>query len=139
VPQLYGEASKTIRKRRRRHRPPVVPSRARTQYLSARALRPQPASAPERHSLARSRGDGRLLAHDAGAATGGPPLYPRLAGVHEAAELLGLTKQRLSQLARDPTFPAALALLHSGPVWDLSDLEAEAARRRQRRALALRA
>jgi hypothetical protein len=64
---------------------------------------------------------------------------PRLAGVHEAAELLGLTKQRLSQLARDPTFPAALALLHSGPAWDLSDLEAEAARRRQRRALALRA
>jgi hypothetical protein len=40
-----------------------------------------------------------------------------LVGVAEVAEMLDVSKQRVTQLARDPRFPEAWQLLASGPVW----------------------
>lgn len=45
------------------------------------------------------------------------PNAPELLGVAELAELLGVSKQRASELARSSTFPAPVAELASGPVW----------------------
>lgn len=45
------------------------------------------------------------------------PSLPELVGVGEVAELLGVTRQRASALARTPGFPAPLVTLRSGPVW----------------------
>src|SRR5881397_2705980 len=42
---------------------------------------------------------------------------PELIGVAELAELLGVSKQRASELARGAGFPAPLAVLAAGPVW----------------------
>lgn len=42
---------------------------------------------------------------------------PEILGVAELADLLGVTKQRVSELARSPSFPAPVAELASGPVW----------------------
>lgn len=46
------------------------------------------------------------------------PNYPRLVGVAEVASLLGVSRQRVSELARADYFPAPLAQLAAGPVWD---------------------
>lgn len=43
---------------------------------------------------------------------------PELAGVAEIALILGVSKQRVSELATSATFPDPLARLKSGPVWD---------------------
>jgi hypothetical protein len=43
--------------------------------------------------------------------------YPDLVGISEIAELLGTSRQRASELARSPKFPAAHAELAAGPVW----------------------
>lgn len=40
-----------------------------------------------------------------------------LVGISEAAEILGVSKQRVSQLADLPSFPRPLARLRCGPVW----------------------
>lgn len=45
------------------------------------------------------------------------PNYPTLVGVTEAAEILGVSKQRVSELARTDHFPTPLAILAGGPVW----------------------
>lgn len=46
-------------------------------------------------------------------------------GVREAAEFLGLTTQRISQLSREhPRFPDPVAELRMGPVWLSEDIEA---------------
>lgn len=46
-----------------------------------------------------------------------------LVGVHEAAELLGITKARLCQLARTyRDFPQPVLSLHCGRIWDVSDI-----------------
>jgi len=45
------------------------------------------------------------------------PVVPALVGVREVAELLGVSKQRASELARSKKFPAPLTTLASGPVW----------------------
>jgi hypothetical protein len=45
------------------------------------------------------------------------PAVPELIGISEIAELLGVTRQRASQLARTATFPLPAAELASGPVW----------------------
>lgn len=45
------------------------------------------------------------------------PTLPELVGVGEVAELLGVTRQRASALARSRGFPAPLVTLRSGPVW----------------------
>jgi hypothetical protein len=52
------------------------------------------------------------LAHDLA-----QPTVPRLLGVAELAECLGVTKQRASVLAKDSSFPRPFAVLASGPVW----------------------
>ncbi len=45
------------------------------------------------------------------------PNFPLLLGVAELAELLDVSKQRASELARSSTFPRPVADLASGPVW----------------------
>lgn len=42
---------------------------------------------------------------------------PELVGVSEIAELLDVTRQRASALAKRPDFPSPIASLASGPVW----------------------
>lgn len=48
----------------------------------------------------------------------------RLAGVREVAELLGVSRQRVSQLAEKPDFPKPLDRIAAGPVWRLADVKA---------------
>lgn len=50
------------------------------------------------------------------------PNYPELLGVGELAELLEVSRQRASELAGQSTFPAPLARLKAGPVWDKSSI-----------------
>jgi hypothetical protein len=45
------------------------------------------------------------------------PNYPEVVGVAEVAEMLGVSKQRVSELARSKRFPSALYELAAGPVW----------------------
>jgi hypothetical protein len=45
------------------------------------------------------------------------PTIPELVGVGEIAEIIGVTQQRASKLARRPDFPEPVARLRSGPVW----------------------
>jgi hypothetical protein len=45
------------------------------------------------------------------------PTYPDVVGVSELAMLLGVSRQRASELARSATFPRLFAELASGPVW----------------------
>lgn len=45
------------------------------------------------------------------------PLYPELVGIHEIAELLGVTRQRASALAASAQFPRPLTKIAAGPVW----------------------
>jgi hypothetical protein len=45
------------------------------------------------------------------------PNFPELAGVSEIADILGVTRQRASALAKTTDFPAPVATLASGPVW----------------------
>ena len=47
----------------------------------------------------------------------------RLAGLAEAAEILGVSKRSAVQYARRPDFPEPLARLASGPVWDAAAVE----------------
>jgi hypothetical protein len=56
----------------------------------------------------------------------------RLAGVHEAAQILGISKSALADrrrhgdprrsLQEQPSFPAPLAVLRCGPIWDADEL-----------------
>lgn len=48
----------------------------------------------------------------------------RLAGTHEVAELLGVSRQRVHQLAAEPGFPSPIARLSAGDVWDVRHIEA---------------
>jgi predicted DNA-binding transcriptional regulator AlpA len=43
-----------------------------------------------------------------------------LAGVSEVAEMLGVSKQRVSELAKTRGFPKPLVTLASGPVWPVA-------------------
>lgn len=47
---------------------------------------------------------------------------PRLVGIAELAELLGVTRQRASALQTRAGFPTPAAVLKSGPVWQLRDI-----------------
>jgi hypothetical protein len=53
-----------------------------------------------------------------------------LMGVGEAAEALGVTKQRVHQLSRTPGFPQPIARLRAGPVWAAKDIRFYVAVRR---------
>lgn len=50
------------------------------------------------------------------------PAFPALVGVSEIAELLGVTRQRASQLAKSPQFPEPVARLANTPVWTADSL-----------------
>lgn len=41
-----------------------------------------------------------------------------LAGLSEIADRAGVTRQRISELSREPGFPAPLTRLKMGPVWN---------------------
>ena len=47
---------------------------------------------------------------------------PELLGLAEVAQELGVSKQRVSELASGASFPAPIARLKSGPVWQRSAL-----------------
>jgi len=47
----------------------------------------------------------------------------RLMGVAEVAELLGVSRQRVTQLAKTEAFPEPIAHLAAGPVWQAEDVE----------------
>jgi len=45
------------------------------------------------------------------------PAIPALAGISEVADVLGVTRQRASELAGSAAFPRPIADLAAGPVW----------------------
>jgi tRNA A-37 threonylcarbamoyl transferase component Bud32 len=47
----------------------------------------------------------------------------RLAGVSEISRVLGVSSQRVSQLKKQSGFPAPIADLSAGPIWDLDQVE----------------
>jgi predicted DNA-binding transcriptional regulator AlpA len=49
---------------------------------------------------------------------------PDIVGVAEAAQILGVSKQRVHQLAATATFPDLLTRLKATPVWRRADVEA---------------
>jgi len=60
-------------------------------------------------------------------------LVPRLAGVAEAAEIMGWDKRRVVTYIDRGSFPEPLTTLASGRVWLREDVEAYARRWRERR------
>lgn len=46
-----------------------------------------------------------------------------LMGVAEVAELLGISRQRVTQLAKQEGFPEPAVQLAAGPVWESADVE----------------
>jgi len=49
-------------------------------------------------------------------------------GTAEVAELLGVTNQRVDQLARRPDFPKPVAVLAAGRIWNRAHVESWARR-----------
>lgn len=49
---------------------------------------------------------------------------PRLAGLAEVAELLGVSKRSASRYTRRDDFPQPVTRLSTGPVWDAAAVEA---------------
>jgi predicted DNA-binding transcriptional regulator AlpA len=47
----------------------------------------------------------------------------QLAGIHEAAEVLAVSTQRVHELAKRDDFPTPLAVLAGGRVWRRSEIE----------------
>jgi predicted DNA-binding transcriptional regulator AlpA len=47
-----------------------------------------------------------------------------LVGAREIADMLGVSPQRVHQLASAPDFPKPLAVLSAGMIWDRADIEA---------------
>lgn len=58
----------------------------------------------------------------------------RLAGAHEVRELLGVSRQRVYQLAARTDFPDPVATLAQGKIWSIDDIEKWAAEHRWPRA-----
>ena len=54
-----------------------------------------------------------------------------LVGPKEVADLLGVSRQRVTQLARQPGFPKPVAVLKAGKIWDADEIRAWAERRKQ--------
>ena len=48
---------------------------------------------------------------------------PELMGVAEIAELLGVSRQRVHQLSKAPEFPAPIAELSAGAIWEREAVE----------------
>jgi hypothetical protein len=70
---------------------------------------------------------GELLADEEADQRLAGPAFPELVGIAEVAELLGVTRQRASELQHRAGFPRPVALLRSGPVWRKGDLSSFAA------------
>lgn len=51
------------------------------------------------------------------------PDLPRLVGLAEIGKLLGVSRQRVGQLAQGPAFPEPAARLATGPVWTLPAID----------------
>lgn len=51
------------------------------------------------------------------------PTVPALVGLGEIADILGVTKQRVHQLATAPGFPEPVARLRATPVWARADID----------------
>jgi predicted DNA-binding transcriptional regulator AlpA len=47
----------------------------------------------------------------------------RLAGAHEVRELLGVSRQRVYQLAAGSDFPKPIAVLAQGKIWLIDDIQ----------------
>jgi predicted DNA-binding transcriptional regulator AlpA len=58
-----------------------------------------------------------------------PPIGQEFVGVGEAAEILGVTKQRVHQLTKRPDFPMPVFRLKATPVWSESEIREYQARR----------
>lgn len=65
-----------------------------------------------------------MLVHNAGMDT---IIDVRLLGAAEIAVVLGVSRQRVGQLALKPWFPRPVARLTMGTVWELADIERMAA------------
>jgi predicted DNA-binding transcriptional regulator AlpA len=50
--------------------------------------------------------------------------FPELMGAAEVAELLGVSRQRVNQLAQGGDFPRPVAVLHAGRIWRGEDVRA---------------
>ncbi len=61
--------------------------------------------------------DWRIHREGAAIPTDALPVFPEFVGVSEAAELLGVSKQRAWTLARRPDFPPPVKVLKATPVW----------------------
>jgi predicted DNA-binding transcriptional regulator AlpA len=48
---------------------------------------------------------------------------PRLVGAHEIRDLLGVSRQRVYQLAGQSGFPKPVATLAQGKIWAVDDIE----------------
>ena len=46
-----------------------------------------------------------------------------LMGTTEIAKLLGVSRQRVGQLAQSESFPEPVARLAAGPIWESADIE----------------
>jgi prophage regulatory protein len=49
--------------------------------------------------------------------------FPRLVGAHEIRGLLGVSRQRVYQLARGAEFPKPVATLRQGKIWAVDEVE----------------
>lgn len=49
--------------------------------------------------------------------------FPEVVGTYEIAELLGISRQRVQQLANTEGFPAPVAKLRVGHIWLRADIE----------------
>lgn len=51
------------------------------------------------------------------------PTLPRMVSSQEVAEMLHVTRQRVSQLRSNPSFPVPLLELRTGPIWNATAIE----------------
>jgi len=89
------------------------------------------AGAPTRSASGRA-GCLAALRRDAGRAALTVEVVPELAGVAEAAEILGWDKRRVFTYISRGSFPEPVAMLASGRVWRRRDIERYARTRRRR-------
>jgi predicted DNA-binding transcriptional regulator AlpA len=90
------------------------------------------ADAPTRSASSRAGCLGALR-RDAGRGVLTVEVVPELAGVAEAAAILGWDKRRVFTYISRGSFPEPVAMLASGRVWRRRDVEAYARARRRRR------
>jgi hypothetical protein len=48
--------------------------------------------------------------------------YDNICGTGEAAEVLGVSKQRIHSLRKHPSFPAPIREISASPIWDKTHL-----------------